>query len=56
MAIVPITLLYTALRLTVFPDANVVLAGVIGNIVSVALLTWVAMPSLTSWLQRWLQR
>ena len=56
MAIVPITLLYTAVRLTVFPDANVVLAGVIGNIVSVALLTWVAMPSLTSWLQPWLQR
>ena len=56
MAIVPITLLYTAVRLTFFPDAHVVLAGVIGNIVSVALLTWVAMPSLTSWLQRWLQR
>ena len=44
MAIVPITLLYTAVRLTFFPDAHVVLAGVIGNVVSVALLTWLAMP------------
>ena len=56
MAIVPITLLYTAVRLTFFPDVHVVLGVLIGNVVSVALLTWLAMPFLTSWLQGWLQR
>jgi antibiotic biosynthesis monooxygenase (ABM) superfamily enzyme len=56
MAIVPISLLYTALRLTLFADANVVLAGIVGNAISVAILTWLAMPLLTSWLQHWLQR
>ena len=56
MAIVPITLLYTAVRLLLFPDAHVLLSTVIGNLVGVAILTWLAMPFLTSWLQGWLQR
>ena len=56
IAIVPITLLYTVVRLTFFPDAHVVLSTVVGNLVGVAVLTWLAMPVLTSWLQDWLQR
>ena len=56
LAIVPISLVVTAVRRWFWADANWMVAVVIGNVVGVALLSWVAMPFLTRVFQRWLQR
>ncbi len=55
LAIVPISLLVTGLRRLVWADANWMVAVVVGNVVGVALLSWVAMPFLTRVFQRWLR-
>ncbi len=56
LGIVPISLLVTALRRWLLPDANWMVAVLIGNVIGVALLSWVAMPYLTRVFERWLQR
>jgi antibiotic biosynthesis monooxygenase (ABM) superfamily enzyme len=56
VAIMPISLLVTALRRWLLPDANWWTSVLIGNIVGVALLSWVAMPILTRLFEGWLRR
>lgn len=56
LAIIPISLLVTGVRLWLLPDVNWWTAVLIGNVVGVALLSWVAMPLLTRVFERWLQR
>lgn len=55
LALIPVALLYTAVRLWLFPDLNPALATVIGNVVGIAVLTWLLMPRLTRWLAAWLR-
>lgn len=52
----PVALVFSIIRIAVWPNAPVVLAVLIGNIVGVALLTWVVMPPLTRRLSGWLGR
>jgi antibiotic biosynthesis monooxygenase (ABM) superfamily enzyme len=56
IALFPIALLITFVRSQVWPDAPMVLAVLIGNVVGISLLTWVVMPPLTRWLAGWLSR
>jgi antibiotic biosynthesis monooxygenase (ABM) superfamily enzyme len=56
LAIIPISLLVTAVRRWLLPEVNWWTAVVIGNVVGVAILTWLAMPFLTRAFARWLQR
>lgn len=56
VALVPVTLGVTALRLAVLPDLAWVPAALLGNVVGVVVLTWVAMPQLTRRLEPWLRR
>jgi antibiotic biosynthesis monooxygenase (ABM) superfamily enzyme len=56
LAIIPISLLVTALRRWLLPDVNWWTAVLIGNVVGVAILSWLAMPLLTRVFARWLQR
>ena len=55
-AIVPVSLLYTLLRISLFPDLHAAVATVIGNVVGIVVLTWLAMPWLTRRLDGWLRR
>jgi antibiotic biosynthesis monooxygenase (ABM) superfamily enzyme len=56
LAIIPISLLVTAVRRWLLPDVNWWTAVIVGNVVGVALLSWVAMPFLTRVFERWLRR
>jgi antibiotic biosynthesis monooxygenase (ABM) superfamily enzyme len=56
LALVPITLGLTWLRLHLVPDLAWPVAGVISNVIGVALLTWVLMPALTRLFDDWLRR
>ncbi|HZB42808.1 MAG TPA: hypothetical protein VE487_17675, partial [Ilumatobacter sp.] len=56
LAIVPISLVVTAVRRWLLPDANWWISVLIGNVVGVAVLSWAAMPFLTRTFERWLQR
>ena len=56
LAIIPISLLVTAVRRWLLPDVNWWTAVLLGNVVGVALLSWVAMPFLTRVFERWLRR
>lgn len=56
IAIVPVSQIFLGARLWLFPHLNVVLATVLGNVVSVAALTWVLMPRITRWLKHWLRQ
>jgi uncharacterized protein len=56
LAIIPISLLVTAVRRWLLPDVSWWTAVLIGNVVGVALLTWIAMPFLTRMFERWLRR
>jgi antibiotic biosynthesis monooxygenase (ABM) superfamily enzyme len=56
LGIIPISLLVTAVRRWLLPDVNWWTAVFIGNVIGVALLSWVAMPFLTRVFERWLQR
>jgi antibiotic biosynthesis monooxygenase (ABM) superfamily enzyme len=56
LAIVPISLLVTAVRRSLLPDVNWWTAVLIGNVIGVALLSWLAMPFLTRIFAGWLRR
>jgi antibiotic biosynthesis monooxygenase (ABM) superfamily enzyme len=56
LAIIPISLMVTALRRWLLPDVNWWMSVLIGNVVGVAVLSWAAMPFLTRTFERWLQR
>jgi antibiotic biosynthesis monooxygenase (ABM) superfamily enzyme len=56
LAIVPVSQLFLGVRLWLLPDVNVVFATLLGNVVSVAALTWVLMPRISRRLARWLRR
>jgi uncharacterized protein len=56
LAIVPVSQVFLATRLWMFPDLNAVIATFLGNVVSVAVLTWVLMPRISRRLKHWLRR
>jgi uncharacterized protein len=56
IALVPVSQMFLGVRLWLFPDLNVVVATLLGNVVAVAALTWVLMPPLTRSLKHWLRR
>jgi antibiotic biosynthesis monooxygenase (ABM) superfamily enzyme len=56
IAIVPASLIYLMARMSLFPHVNVVVATIVGNIFTVAALTWVLMPPITRRLEHWLRR
>lgn len=55
LALVPTSLVLTAVRLWLFPDAHWVVGVLFGNVVGVAALSWVLMPFLTNRLDAWLR-
>ncbi len=56
-ALVPVSLLFTAIRLALFPDHRTLrIATVLGNIVGILVLTWLVMPTVTRRLDSWLRR
>lgn len=56
IALFPTVLLITYVRTLVWPDAPLVPAVFVGNVIGIALLTWVLMPLLTRRLANWLRR
>lgn len=56
IAIVPVSLTYLMARMSLFPHLNVVVATLVGNVLTVAALTWAVMPPLTRRLEGWLRR
>lgn len=52
----PVTLLIAFVRSRLWPDAPMVAAVFIGNVIGIALLTWLVMPPLTRRLSGWLSR
>jgi antibiotic biosynthesis monooxygenase (ABM) superfamily enzyme len=56
LALIPVSLLYTAIRLWLFPDLHPAIATVIGNIIGIVVLTWFLMPRVTRLLDTWLRR
>jgi antibiotic biosynthesis monooxygenase (ABM) superfamily enzyme len=54
IAIVPVSQLYLGARLWLFPGLDVVVATVVGNVVTVITLTWGLMPPITRLLRGWL--
>jgi len=55
-ALVPISLLYTLVRLALFPGLHPAIATVAGNVIGIVALTWLVMPWLTQRLDGWLRR
>lgn len=56
LALFPTALVLTVLRRWLLPDVGLVLGVLIGNVLGVAILSWVLMPSLTKWFDAWLRR
>jgi antibiotic biosynthesis monooxygenase (ABM) superfamily enzyme len=56
LALFPTALVLTLLRRWLIPDVGLVLGVLFGNVVGVAILSWVLMPVLTRRLDRWLRR
>jgi len=56
LALFPISLALAYLRTLMWPDAPLLPAVFVGNVIGISLLTWVAMPPLTRKLSRWLGR
>jgi antibiotic biosynthesis monooxygenase (ABM) superfamily enzyme len=56
LALVPTALVLTNVRQWLLPDVHWTLGVLFGNVVGVALLTWVLIPSLTKLLAGWLRR
>jgi hypothetical protein len=56
IAIVPVSQVYLMARMSLFPHLNVVVATIVGNVFTVAALTWVLMPPITRRLKDWLRR
>ncbi len=55
-ALFPISLSITYVRGVVWPDAPLVPGVFVGNVLGIALLTWIVMPPLTRRLSDWLRR
>ena len=55
IALFPIALLITFIRSQLWPAAPMILAVFVGNVIGIALLTWVVMPPLTRRLAGWLR-
>ncbi len=55
LALFPVSLTVTYVRTLIWPEAPLVPAVFVGNVIGIAILTWVLMPPLTRWLSRWLQ-
>ncbi len=55
IALFPISLTISFIRSVAWPDAPMVPAVLIGNVLGVAVLTWLVMPPLTRWLSEWLR-
>ena len=56
IALFPIALLIAFVRTRLWPDAPMVPAVFIGNVIGISVLTWFVMPPLTRRLSRWLSR
>jgi hypothetical protein len=56
MALFPVSLAITFVRSLIWPEAPMVPAVFVANVVGVAALTWVVMPPLTRRLSAWLRR
>jgi antibiotic biosynthesis monooxygenase (ABM) superfamily enzyme len=56
IALFPTVLVLTLIRMEIAPDMNVVLSVLVGNVLSVAVLSFVLMPWLTRRLEPWLNR
>lgn len=56
LALAPTAVVVNLARHAVLPDLAMVPAVLLGNIVTVPILTWVLMPTLTRWLGPWLRR
>ncbi len=56
IALFPTVLVITVIRNAIAPDMNLVLAVLIGNVISVAILSFLLMPRLTRILAPWLRR
>jgi antibiotic biosynthesis monooxygenase (ABM) superfamily enzyme len=56
IALFPLSLSITYIRSLLWPDAPMVPAVFLGNVVGIALLTWLVMPPLTRRLSSWLSR
>lgn len=56
IALFPTVLVITLIRNAIAPDMNLVLSILIGNIISVAILSFLAMPRLTKVMAPWLNR
>ncbi len=56
LALFPTVLFITYVRTILWPDAPLVPAVFVGNVIGVAVLTWLLMPPLTKWLSGWLRR
>lgn len=56
LALAPTSVAINVVRHAVAPDLAMVPAVLLGNVVTVPILTWVLMPTLTRWLGGWLRR
>jgi antibiotic biosynthesis monooxygenase (ABM) superfamily enzyme len=56
LALFPVVLVLTLIRQWLVPDLPLVLAVLVSNVISVAILAWALMPFLTSRLDGWLRR
>ena len=56
IALFPVSLLITLIRVEIEPNMNVVLGVFIGNVLGILALTYVLMPRVTHWLRNWLTR
>ncbi len=56
IALFPTALLITLIRNQIAPDMNVVLAVLVGNVLGVAILSFLLMPRLTKLMASWLNR
>ncbi len=56
LALYPMTFTLTLLSMWLIPDVAWPLGLFISNVIGVIMLTWVLMPPLTRWFDRWLHR
>ena len=56
LAIFPTTIVLTALRMWLLPDAHWIVGIIIGNVLGVIILSWLMMPVLTRIFAGWLRK
>jgi antibiotic biosynthesis monooxygenase (ABM) superfamily enzyme len=56
LALFPTALVLTVVRQWLLPDVGLVLGVLFGNVIGVAVLSWILMPVLTRWFDAWLRR